>query len=330
MLTLIRWLLFPISLAYGLVMELRNLAFRLKVLKSVGFDIPVISVGNLAVGGSGKTPMVKYLLEELSGEYNLAVISRGYGRKTTGYRVVQTDSQEGECGDEPLEIKRAFPNQPVVVCEHRALGIAELLADFPEVNLVLMDDAFQHQYVKPTVSLLMSRYHLPFFSDWVMPTGRLREFAGNYLRADAVIFTNTPHGAVINRPLRKPVFYAHIKNEALVSVRSAAKSNGETILVTAIAQPGEMIAKLGNQLKFNRTFTFPDHHRFTAQELGEIANQFPESEWITTEKDWVKMEPILNGMKLEVQVWVVKLQIELSPDGAFKEWLLDKLKDGQA
>ena len=167
----------------------RNIFYDLGVLKSISFEVPILSVGNLAVGGSGKTPLVEFLIRELKNEYHIAILSRGYGRKTRGFLWVETNISPEKTGDEPLQIKTKFNDVAVAVCEDRVAGAKRILAEKPEINLVILDDAFQHRAIKPSLQLLLSVYSKPFFYDLLLPAGRLRERRNGAQRADAIIFT---------------------------------------------------------------------------------------------------------------------------------------------
>jgi len=168
----IRILLLPLALLYGLGIGLRNLLYRIGALRSVRFDLPVISVGNLTMGGAGKTPHIEYLLRWLDQFIQIAVLSRGYGRSTMGYRPVTSIDTAKEVGDEPLQFKRKFPNVPVSVSESRALAVPELIKRNPETQCILLDDAFQHLAVTPGLNILLTEFARPFTRDWLLPAGQ--------------------------------------------------------------------------------------------------------------------------------------------------------------
>ena len=188
----IRVLLLPVALLYGLGVGFRNLLYRMGVLRSVKFDLPVISVGNLTVGGTGKSPHIEYLLNWLTEYLEVVVLSRGYGRKTEGYRKVTTLDTAQEVGDEPLQFKRKFPNTPISVSESRALGVPELVKNNPDTQCVLLDDAFQHLAVTPGLNIMLTEFNHPFTRDWLLPSGRLREWRNGYRRAEIIIVTKCP------------------------------------------------------------------------------------------------------------------------------------------
>ena len=171
---------------------MHNKLFDLQIKKSVQFELPVISVGNLTTGGTGKTPHTEYLLKLLSEKYHTGVLSRGYKRNTSGYFLVEENSTAGEAGDESLQIKRKFPHVTVAVCEERALGIPIMLLDNSQLAVILLDDAFQHRRVKPGLSILLTEYSKPFTKDLLLPAGNLREPKRNALRADVIVVTKCP------------------------------------------------------------------------------------------------------------------------------------------
>ena len=320
----LRLLLYPFSMLYGAIMEMRNHAFRSGLKKSVKFDIPVVSVGNLSVGGSGKTPMIKYLISQLQKDYTIGVLSRGYGRDTTGYHLVETTSEAQKVGDEPLEIKWAFPGATVAVCESRVLGIPQMLQDNESVDLVLLDDAFQHQYVKPSFSILMSTMRRPFYSDFVMPLGRLREFRKNYKRADIVVFNGSDFGFEPAIKLDIPYFVAHRENTRLAKVWGDANPIFDAPVV---------VSALANNAAFNEVFdrehpmavihAYRDHYRYTKREVRSFIEEAKNRDGviITTAKDWVKLKPFFRESDKHVTVLVQEVGYTLPQSEAFLEML---------
>lgn len=187
----LRLLLLPFAYLYGLLMLIRGKLFDWKILPSESFPISVISVGNLSYGGTGKTPLVEYIIRLLQNEMKLATLSRGYKRNTRGFVLANKDSTYEEIGDEPLQYKTKFSNIEVAVHEKRRKGIRQLLKLFPDLKLVLLDDAYQHRYVKPGLSILLTDFHKLYIKDFPMPAGTLREFRSAAKRADIIIVTKT-------------------------------------------------------------------------------------------------------------------------------------------
>ncbi|MBO6515185.1 MAG: tetraacyldisaccharide 4'-kinase [Bacteroidia bacterium] len=323
----LRWILWPFSILYGSIMEIRNFLFRKRILKSVEFDVPVISVGNLAVGGTGKTPMVKYLIEALSDDYKIGVLSRGYGRRTKGFLEVSETGTASDCGDEPLEIKQHSPQTIVAVCEDRVVGIPQLLNLDPEVNLVILDDAFQHQYVKPSVSIVLSIYDQPFFSDFVMPMGRLREFRKNIDRADLLVFTKSPHGYKAYSGLSKPTYYARTTADQLQLVYGDERMLSSALAVSGLANNQRFAQQIKQTLTNVETLSFSDHHRYTTKDVLRMVNRSEELDYVivTTNKDWVKLKPIFEELGADVSVFVQSVRFEIEGEVELLARIKEKL-----
>ncbi|TNE59090.1 MAG: tetraacyldisaccharide 4'-kinase, partial [Bacteroidetes bacterium] len=256
----IRILLLPLALLYGLGVGLRNLMYRIGLLRSVQFNLPVISVGNLTVGGAGKSPHIEYLLRWLDTYVNVAMLSRGYGRKTEGFRIVRTTDSVEASGDEPVQIKRKFPNVPIVVSESRALGVPELIKQFPDTHCILLDDAFQHLAVTPGLNILLTEFDRPFTRDWLMPSGRLREGRFEYRRADLIIVTKCPADFTARQrvdmlreidpyPRQKVYFSRYRYGVPYELLRRDVKRNldmqTDVLLVSAIANTDYLLKYLG-------------------------------------------------------------------------------------
>lgn len=335
------WLL-PLSWLYGLGVAIRNWLFDKHVLKEQSFDLPVINVGNLTVGGTGKTPHVEYLIRLLSPVTQVAVLSRGYKRKTTGYRLATDSSTSREIGDEPYQMKLKFPQIHVAVDEHRPEGITRLTTDeaTADTGVVILDDAFQHRYVKPGVNILLTDYNRLFINDLLLPAGRLREPASGKKRANIVIVTKCPktlkpmdfrvlakqlalypyqslYFTTLNYGDPYPLFTppsgktgADHQSLALSSSSTSALASAlplsqqHVLLLTGIAAPQEMAADLGQQCKQLTPLFFADHHAFTDADASLINRSFealPSPRIIiTTEKDASRLR-LLDGLSQEVR-----------------------------
>ncbi len=254
---MVKILLFPLSWLYGFGVYLRNKAYDLNLLKSKEFDVPVISIGNITVGGTGKTPHVEYMVKLLREKFVVATLSRGYKRKTSGFFYVEENSKASEVGDEPLQIKRKFPKQTVSVCEKRVEGVQKLLSDdgkqIPDV--VILDDAFQHRRITPGINILLIDYNRQIKEDSLLPVGRLREGASQMRRANVIVFTKCPDEVtpIMRRILQKDVgllpyqslFFSTMVYDKLAPVfegsfneKSFYKDKSWTVLVvTGIASP---------------------------------------------------------------------------------------------
>lgn len=312
-------LLKPLSVAYGAVTATRNKMFDCGMLEQRKFDIPVLVVGNIAVGGTGKTPHVEYLIELLRSRYHIGVLSRGYNRRTKGFRLATPESNARQIGDEPYQIYRKFGDKGVMVavCEDRCKGIDKMREIDPELNLIILDDAFQHRYVKPTVSVVLTEHSRPVFEDEMMPAGHLRENAAALHRADIVIVTKCPDDMkqIDYRIFTKNMGlypYQHLffskyeygeltplfpeENGPAQSPRLDSMSPTDTIVIVAgIANPKPFIKKVRKAKAKIRGLIFNDHHNFTRNDIVAIINKIKTSAdpahtiVVTTEKDAMRL-----------------------------------------
>ena len=302
---LLRLLLFPFSFFYALAVIIRNYAYDAGILKSRRFKIPIISVGNLAVGGAGKSPMTEYLVALLKDEFKLATLSRGYGRRTKGFLTVKTSSLAEDIGDEPLQFKKKYSDITVAVCEDRVEGIKELNQHH---ELIILDDAFQHRAVKPGLSILLFDYSSLQKFQWLLPTGDLREPLSGRKRADLVVITKVPHSLSDDerRTLTKKVapfphqgvFFSSFEYAPLKRL-SDPKNTLETadiqpdttiFLLTGIANPAPLLEYLTQFSANIIQLEYPDHHHFTRKNIAKLVKEFEAVNSagklvITTEKD---------------------------------------------
>lgn len=312
---ILKYILKPLSWMYGAVTDIRNWLFDHNLLRHEEFEIPVITVGNITVGGTGKTPHVEYLVGMLALDYNIAVLSRGYKRKTKGFILANSNSTPDSIGDEPLQIFSKFGSRvKVAVCESRKKGIRELLRQFPEINLVILDDGFQHRYVKPAVSILLMDYNRPIYEDHLLPLGRLRESASHTDRADMVIVTKCPPGlAPLDyrlamkkldlMPFQK-LYFSNFTYGGLLpvfpdddpySVSLASLTARDTVmLVTGVANPRGFVRHFRNYPFKVVVNHFPDHHNFSREDLRKLEDKFRDLTGerkiiITTEKDAMRL-----------------------------------------
>jgi len=336
---MIRWqrLLLPLGWVYGGVMALRNLCFDWGLLPSKRFDVPVIAVGNLSVGGTGKTPMVEALIDQLSDKYRIGVVSRGYGRYTRGLVVAQPDSTATQLGDEPYQIYRKFPQIKLVVSEKRVLGIQHLLQQAQPPDLILLDDAYQHRWVKAYKYILLTSCNALYPDDAVLPAGRLREFRSGKKRAQAVVVTKCPPDLneeaqqAIRQRLRVkvPVFFTSIGQA------DAWVCNGKPLANAEVqAQPNMVVAGIAHPQSFfdqvaqphDLCLTFPDHHHFSDTELQQL-QQHLESGYgylLTTEKDQVRLQGHIPAQRLAYK----PIQTQwLQGDAQWQQLLATWLKD---
>ncbi len=309
-----RILLFPFSLIYWLAVFVRNLLYDFNFLPSTSFGLPVICVGNLSVGGTRKSPIVEYLAEKLKSEFRIAILSRGYKRRTKGYTLAGEGSTALEIGDEPMQFHLKFPDLPVAVGEERMDAIPQLLHDRPGTECIILDDAFQHRAVKAGINLLLTDYHRLFTRDFYLPAGNLRDLKSSYKRADLILVTKCPPGLTIRernqliseiRPLpNQQVFftankYSHPYQLVNPEERIHLKRGLEVLLVTGIANPRplkDLLEEIGLPVTW---LQYPDHHIFTIDDWDDIKKKFdalPAGDKIilTTEKDAVRLIKFRN------------------------------------
>lgn len=335
--------LLPLSWLYGLGVAVRNLLFDLGVRRSYSFKTPVISVGNITVGGTGKTPHVEYLVRLLKEHYNVAVLSRGYKRKSSGFIIADDDTPMSAIGDEPFQMKQKFPDVIVAVDKDRVHGINELTdhdSKDGDVDVVLLDDAYQHRRVKPGINILLVDYHRLVIYDELLPAGRLREPLKGKDRANIVIVTKCPKelkpmefrvlskamnlfpyqslyfSTLVYEPL-KPVF--HNPNDLNDLNDLKALKNLNILLLTGIALPRQMLEDMSGTVRSIKTLTFADHHQFSHSDVNRINKAFDELPSprciVTTEKDAARLIGV-EGLSDEVRrnMWVQPVKISIMQD----------------
>ena len=335
----------PLSWLYGLGVGFRNLLFEAGILKSQSYTTPVISVGNITVGGTGKTPHVEYLIRLLKDKTNLAVLSRGYKRKSRGFVLADNDSTMYDIGDEPYQIKQKFPDITVAVDKKRTRGISRLINGEAgkDIDVILLDDAYQHRYVKAGINILLVDYHRLIIYDELLPSGRLREPVGSKDRADIVIVTKCPTDIkpmdfrVITKamglyPYQQLYFstYEYGKLEKLAEPTEVSDltelADKHVLLLTGIALPEQMKLDLDSYAKDIQPLAFADHHQFKAKDIRRINDTFsslPSPKCIiTTEKDAVRLRTV-EGLSDEVlqHLYVLPIRVKLMQD---QEELFDK------
>ena len=331
----------PLSCLYGLGVGFRNMLFEMGILKSRAFSVPVISVGNITVGGTGKTPHVEHLVRLLKDEANVAVLSRGYKRKTSGFLVATKESTASDIGDEPFQMKKKFPDLTVAVDKKRARGIEKLISYPYDIDVVLLDDAFQHRYVKPGINILLVDYHRLIIYDRLLPAGRLREPLSGKNRADIVIVTKCPRNLtpmnfrVITKamdlfPYQRLYFTTLKYDDRLYLLKDDGKSPNakrslnslaqqHVLLLTGIASPRQMIEDLSPMTRELTPLSFSDHHEFTPADVKRINETFeamPHPRCIvTTEKDAARISAVA-GLSDDVcqHLYVLPVRIEFLLD----------------
>lgn len=312
--------LYPLSLIYGLITGIRNFLYNAEILKSREFQIPVICVGNLVVGGTGKTPHSEYLITLLKSNFNVAVLSRGYKRKTRGFMIAGKTSLVEDIGDEPLQMFRKFPEITIAVDRRRVHGVYEILREKPDTGIIILDDAFQHRSITPGFSILLTGFNRLMINDHILPYGNLRESISNMRRADIILITKSPEtvspirrrlivkdigkapyqnlyftSLTYKKPL--PVFEGAAAEDDIISPVDAEDRG--IVLVTGIADPEPLSEYLQNRAGEIISLPFGDHHRFNKNDIENIKEAWSSLKssrkyLITTEKDAVRLREFAN------------------------------------
>ncbi|MFT6810547.1 MAG: tetraacyldisaccharide 4'-kinase [Saprospiraceae bacterium] len=305
---LIQILLFPLTILYGLGITLRNGLYSRGLLKSARFNLPVIGVGNLSIGGAGKTPHVEYLIRLLSPNVKVATLSRGYKRKNKGFRLVGIHDNALTVGDEPLQYFLKYREAVVAVSESRSVGVPLLLSKRPDVQTILLDDSYQHRSVTPSLNILLTEYKRPYSDDILLPSGRLREWRSASDRADVVIVTKCPEDIPANRPSefrdqlglreKQQLFfsrYAYGNPYPLLGGAPISLNQfKEVVVISAIAQADDLHDYIGKAVERVNSMPYEDHHYFSPHEMSLLKLQYEQMEpghaaIITTEKDATRL-----------------------------------------
>jgi tetraacyldisaccharide 4'-kinase len=335
-------LLYPFSLLYGLVISIRNLCYDHNLIRSHEFPIPIVSVGNITVGGTGKTPHVEYLVEMLKDRFNVAVLSRGYKRRTRHFILAGTDSRVNDIGDEPVQIKRKFPGVHVAVDRKRVNGVRKLMEGIPGLDVILLDDAFQHRRIRPGLSVLLIDFNHPITRDRLLPVGRLREKAREKRRANIILVTKCPDRLKTTErrrlarelmlyPSQHLYFTKLVYREPVPLFRDAKPGllpsqiktlSPDILMVTGIANPVTFKMHL---LKISPNIVemiYPDHHNFRQRDIDDILrsyrNMAGENRFIfTTEKDAVRLRKFVNiDVEIKNRIYYIPIAIDfLNGDG---------------
>ena len=346
------WLI-PLSWLYGIGVGFRNQLFNIGLLKQHDYDIPIISVGNITVGGAGKTPHVEYLIRLLKDKVKVAVLSRGYKRKTHGYVLANDSSIVTDIGDEPYQMKQKYQDVHIAVDKKRVDGIAHITGDTEtnDTDVILLDDAFQHRYVKPGINILLVDYHRLIIYDKLLPAGRLREPQSGKNRADIVIITKCPKDLkpmefrVLTKAMNlypyQSLYFTTIEYESLTPLFAKEKSAIEkealedkhVMLITGIASPKQIIIDLKPHVKEMTTLAFSDHHQFKSKDIMKINETFNaikgEKIIVTTEKDATRLEQ-LEGLSEEVKqnlyVLPIKVKFMINQEEEFNDKIIDYVR----
>lgn len=316
--------------------------------KSTSFNIPILSIGNLTVGGTGKSPHIEYLIKLLSDYVNVGVLSRGYRRRTVGHILLNLQHTAAEVGDEPLQMKKKFSHIPIAVNKNRSIGIPKLLKEAPEIQVVLLDDAFQHLEVKPYLNILLTEFENPYSSDYLLPSGRLREWRFGHYRAQIIVVTKCPDNLHDRKELiwreklklrpSQHLFFSYLRygdpyNIFSPSEKFLLNENLHVILVSAIAQSSYLGNYLMPKIGTLTEYQFEDHHYFNEEELIKIIDRYKSVStynkiFLTTEKDATRLEMHRQLFEThEISVFAIPVEVEFYDkykfDQLIKQYLLD-------
>lgn len=346
---LIRILLSPFALLYGLVVSVIYFSYDTGLLKASRFSVPVIGIGNLSMGGAGKTPHVEYLIELLKDYINVATLSRGYKRKTSGFRFVTHEDTALTAGDEPVQYRRKYRDILVAVAESRAYAIPAMIRQYPDIQAILLDDAFQHRSVKPGLSIMLTPYDSMFYDDYLLPAGRLREWRSGYRRADIIIVSKCPESMSgtekeemtrkINPLPQQQVYFTRYRyadpydfydNFSRISLSASV----DVILLSAIANTDYLLSYLEPRVGSVIEVEYEDHHVFDKYDIDRIIRIHKEQSSkpiiLTTEKDAVRLEMHKETLQQHgIRVYVLPVQVKFhfdesqKFDASIRNFLLD-------
>ncbi len=313
----INYWLMPFAWLYGLVVSIRNLMFDAGALKSKTFPLPVICVGNITVGGTGKTPHTEYLIRLLSKNHQVAVLSRGYKRKSKGYVLANDDTPIQDLGDEPYQMKHKYPHIHMAVDTDRCHGIEQLMKPNvnPSTEVVILDDAYQHRYVKAGMNILLMDYHRPIYLDKLLPAGRLREPQSGKQRADIVIITKCPPDItpMERKGIERSLDLENGQKIFFTTYQYPDQMEGlgeRPLLVTGIASPQQMEYDLRKHISDFEMMTFPDHHNFTDADIENIRTRAAGRTILTTEKDATRLHGLDNMKVIPIEVKFIEGESE--------------------
>lgn len=343
----LRYLFFPITIIYGGIVLFRNFLYNKNIFKSSTFDLPIICIGNLSMGGTGKTPQTEYLIRLLQDEFKLSTLSRGYGRRTSEFQLADEESTALTIGDEPFQYYRKFPKIKVSVEKKRVLGVLFILNKAEETEVILLDDAFQHRALNAGLSILLTDFNRPFFEDVLLPIGELREPKSSCKRADLVVVTKCPENLTQeqeakfydNIPFEKEnIFFTKITYKSIYNAKTNQVFQGnlidyQVLLVTGIAKPEPIETYLKNQKVSFEAMHFGDHHKFTPKDVLAISKKNdtftqPNKIILTTEKDFSRMM-VLKAFE-DLPIYCLEIEVEFLKDkNKFDNKVLDYVRTNQ-
>ena len=336
-----RIILYSLSIIYGMIINFKNYLFDCRILESKTHNIPIICIGNLSVGGSGKTPHTDYIAKLLSPNYKVAILSRGYGRKSSGFNYVELGSTVNAVGDEPIQLKRNNPNCIVAVNNNRNKGVEKMLIDYPGTNIILLDDGFQHRKIKAGLNIIVTPFYKLFIKDNLLPLGTLREPKNEATRADIILVSKTPEDIKptekkrviesLNLKVKQKVYFSSIRYQKYKCVKSNTELENEQdysiTLVSGIANPTPLINYLEKGKVMVNLIKFADHHNYTLKDIENILlvhnrNRSAKKLILTTEKDAVKLRQFLTNFN-GVRVYYIPIDVVINDKKIFEKQLLD-------
>jgi len=355
MIKILRLLLYPFSILYGLLIHLRNWLYNKKLLYVFYPKVKTITVGNLNTGGTGKTPHIEYLIRLLEDAYKVATLSRGYGRKTSGFRIALLNDNAKTIGDEPSQYYQKFMDIIVAVDAKRRRGIKKLIAKFPQLQVILMDDAFQHRSVKAGIQIVLTDYADMYYDDKMLPTGNLREFKSGINRADVIIVSKTPAIfspierrhilAKINPLAHQQVFFSYIKYHSFthffnktvflgLNFKDVMAKDIEVLVFAGIANPSLLEDFVRSNSKAYKLIQFEDHHTFSTSDMITIKAEFDglrssKKIILTTEKDAMRLLDLnLSSQWHDLPLFFISIavQIHQQDEETFNQFILNYVR----
>jgi tetraacyldisaccharide 4'-kinase len=338
-------LLLPLSAIYGTAVVLRNRLYDRGLFASHRFGIPVISIGNITVGGTGKTPHTEYLAGILYRDFSIAVLSRGYKRKSKGFQYVEVDDSTAKTGDEPLQIKRKYPGAVVAVNSDRVQGIKRLQADYPGLDLILLDDAFQHRRVTPSLNITLLDWNRPVWNDSLLPAGRLRDCLSSLHRADIIVITKCP--ASMSQEERKQyadrlkkygkqIYFSHFEPAKAYPLSASGKSTFDSshlLALSGIANPAAFFRQLEMQYPeaVIEKMPFPDHHDFSEKDIRNILKKAGLHTVVTTEKDGVRLISYFRktGKQIPENMFYIPVTVKIDDSNSFNKNIINHVQQNK-
>lgn len=323
-----KFLLAPLSWLYAFGVWVRNVLYDDRVLPSHKVDIPTIAIGNLAVGGTGKTPMTEYLIRLLSPTYKVAVLSRGYGRKTSGFRLANAQDTAKTIGDEPMLIHTHYPDIPVAVCADRVQGVKQLQQQIPDLQCVILDDAYQHRQLRAGFYILLTSYDKLYVHDHMLPRGTLRDLPAESARANAVVVTKCPKTMqpidrrIVSNSLRL-ASYQHLYYSSIGY--APLRISSTPLLVAGIANPAPLLEHLRQTFPETELLAFADHRNFTKADIKLILSRAEQYKHVvTTEKDYMRMlhTPLIEALDKKLHVLPIQTDLGIDQEAFDRQILL--------